>query len=114
MTDLLGSSLPIFVGITLVIMGFVSYMAGQALAGTWRPWWHAVPYGLMLGAVDRFFTWALFQGPLFGLYPYLIAAGIMLAICLGAYRLTLVRKMVSQYPWIYQRAGFFGWRAKDG
>ena len=114
MTPILGSGLIVFFCLTIVIMGFVSYMAGQALATTWRPWWQAIPYGFMLGAADRFFTWALFKGPLIGLVPYLIATALLLIYCLGAYRLTQARKMVSQYPWLYERTGPFGWRAKGG
>ena len=37
---------------------------------------------------------------------------VLLAICLTGFRLTKVRKMVSQYPWLYERAGLFGWRRK--
>jgi hypothetical protein len=31
-----------------------------------------------------------------------------------AHRLTLARKMASQYPWIYERAGLLGWRERIG
>lgn len=114
MEDVLGSDIPVFIGITLVLMGFATYMAGQALAGTWRPLWQAFPYSLMLGAADRFLTWALFQGPLLSLMAYVFDTAILLVICLLAYRLTQTRKMVSQYPWIYERSGLFGWREKGG
>ena len=30
-----------------------------------------------------------------------------------AFRLTLARKMPAQYPWLYERAGPFHWRAKE-
>lgn len=114
MEEILGSGIPVFIGITLVLMGFATYMTGQALAGTWRPLWQAFPYSLMLGAADRFLTWALFQGPLFSLVPYVFDTAILLVICLSAYRLTQTRKMVGQYPWIYERSGLFGWREKGG
>jgi branched-chain amino acid transport system ATP-binding protein len=114
MIEILGSNIAVFFCLTLLLMGFVSYMAGQALATTWRPWWLGIPYGFMLGAADRFLTWALFKGPLAGLVPYLIASAIMLVYCLGAYRLTQARRMVAQYPWLYERTGPFGWRSKGG
>jgi len=38
---------------------------------------------------------------------------VNLAIASLAYRLTQARKMVSQYPWLYDRAGLFGWRTKS-
>ena len=37
---------------------------------------------------------------------------VLLAICLLGFRLTKARKMVSQYPWLYERVGLFGWRRK--
>lgn len=114
MEQALGSSVPVFIGVTLVLMGFASYMTGQALASTWRPLWQVFPYVLMMGAADRFLTWALFQGALLALLPYIIGTAILLLICLAAYRFTQARKMVSQYPWLYERAGVFGWRERQG
>ena len=114
MEDLLGSGIPVFCGITLVLMGVATYSTGQALADTWRPLWQIIPYGLLLGAADRFLTWALFMGPLFSLTAYVFDTAILLVICLLAYRLTRARKMVNQYPWIYERSGLFGWREKGG
>ena len=32
----------------------------------------------------------------------------------GECRITQARKMVTQYPWIYERNGLFGWRLKAG
>jgi len=114
MQDILGSSVPVFIGITLVIMGFATYMAGQALAAMWRPAWQIVPYVILLGMADRFLAWALFQAPLFAFVPYLFDTLVLAIICLTAYRLTRVRRMVSQYPWVYERAGLFGWRERAG
>jgi hypothetical protein len=34
------------------------------------------------------------------------------AILLAAYYLTRARKMVQQYPWLYERRGPFGWRER--
>jgi branched-chain amino acid transport system ATP-binding protein len=86
----------------------------------------------------RFFTWftytvfeddlhaiaevALFGGDVLTLLLMLVCMGIglflhslvLLAICLIGFRLTKVRKMVSQYPWLYERVGLFGWREKGG
>lgn len=114
MEQALGSSVPVFVGITFVLMGFASYMTGQALAGTWRPLWQIFPYVLMLGVADRFLTWALFQGSLLALVPYLVSTAVLLLICVASYRFTRARKMVSQYPWLFERAGLFSWRERRG
>ena len=66
----------------------------------------------MLGGAARFLTFALFEGELLLLSGYLIDAAVLIAIALFAYRLTQARKMVAQYPWLYERAGAFGWRHK--
>ena len=42
----------------------------------------------------------------------LLHSVVLLAICLLGFRLTKARKMVSQYPWLYERVGLFGWRRK--
>jgi hypothetical protein len=113
MDQLFGAGIVVFVFITLILVGFAAFMSGQALADTWRPWWQTLPYSLGLGVLDRFLTWALFQGPLFAPLPYLLDTAILFAICLLAYRLTQARKIVTQYPWIYERTGPFNWRPKD-
>jgi hypothetical protein len=67
---------------------------------------------LLLGAGDRFLSHALFQGPLWSLAGYFGHTALLLAIALAAYRLTLARRMVSQYPWLYQRDGLWDWRER--
>jgi hypothetical protein len=117
MIGLLGTSWPVFVGITLILLGFAAWMTGQAIANTWRPAWQIVPYGLLLGFADRFLTWGLFEPErievLWLVSGYLIDTAVLMAYALVAYRLTKVRKMVSQYPWIYEQAGPFAWRDKQ-
>jgi hypothetical protein len=110
---LLGTSMSVFVGLTIVVMGFTAFMTGQALANTWKPVWHAVIYCLLLGFADRFLTFALFDGELLLATGYLIDTAVLIVITLFAYRLTQARKMVSQYPWLYRRAGLFGWKSID-
>ncbi len=83
------------------------------MAETWRPLWHALPYTVLLAAGARFLTYALFEGALLSLSGYVITLVILLAICLAAYRMTQARRMVVQYPWLYERAGLFGWRDKS-
>ena len=89
----------VFIGITLILFGFASLMTGQALAATWRPIGWTVFYILLLGFVDRFIVWSLFGGDLGSVAGYLVDTGTLLAIGLVSYRVTQVRKMVSQYPW---------------
>jgi hypothetical protein len=107
MEDILGTDWPIFIGVTVVLFGGAAFMMGQAIAGTWRPGWQILPYGLMLGVANQFLIFALFQGPFGALVPYLINTAILIAFAALAYRLTKVHKMVTQYPWLYQRTGVF-------
>lgn len=112
MIPLLGTTLPVFVGVTLVFMGGCAFMTGQALAGTWRPWWQMLPYGLLMGLGDRFLTFALFHGELLSPTGYVIDSALLIAAGLLSYRLTLARKMVRQYPWAYERTSPLTWRER--
>ena len=110
----LGTTLGVFIGATIVLFGWAAYMTGQALAQTWRPLWHLVPYSLLLAAGNRFFDFALFGGGLLSPLGYVVTAAILLVFSIMAYRATQARKMVNQYPWLYERAGPFAWRDRQG
>jgi Na+/H+ antiporter NhaA len=112
--ELLGVPLGVFLGLTVGVMGFAAYATGQALANIWKPAWHAVIYALLLGFGDRFLTFALFEGKLLSLSAYLMDTAVLVLITLLSYRLSLARKMVRQYPWLYRRTGPFSWRRKQG
>lgn len=112
LADILGADVAAFFVMTIVLFGGAAAMTGQALGRNWRPAWQAVPYSLLLGVGNRFLLFALFDGDLLSPSGYVIAVAIMLALCLLAYRLTRARSMVTQYPWLYTRAGLFGWRKK--
>ena len=100
----------VLIGLTIVLFGGCGFMTGQALASLWRPWWLVLPYGLMLGAADRFLGFALFHGELLSLAGWLLDSAIVIAIALAAFRLTRARRMASQYPWLVERTGPFSWR----
>lgn len=102
----------VFIFLTVCIFGGTAFLMGQAIAETWRPLWQNLPYGVLLVIANRYFAWALFKQPPFDLVSILLDAVVIISIALIAYRLTQVRKMVNQYPWIYERAGAFSWREK--
>ena len=112
MEALLGTGLGVYVGLTVCLMGFAAFMTGQAIATTWKPAWHALGYTLLLGLADRFLAFALFDGHLLSVPAYLIDTATLAAITLLAWRLARARKMVSQYPWLYERVGPFSWRSR--
>jgi hypothetical protein len=113
MLDLTGTTWPVFVGVTVVLFGGAAFLMGQALAETWRPYRQLLVYSLLLGFGDRFVTYALFQGDLSSLSGYIVDTLVLIAIASLAYRVTRARKMVSQYPWLYERSGLFTWRDKN-
>ncbi len=110
MHDILGTSLPVFLVLTVIIMGGAAYMTGYAVAATWRPYWQVLLYAVLLGLTDRFLTFALFEGELLSLSGFVVDTGFLTAISLFAFRVTRVGKMVSQYPWLYERDGLLGYR----
>ena len=104
------ASLPVFLGLTVILFGGCAFMTGQALAATWRPWWQIIPYGLMMGAADRFLGYALFGGELLSVGGWLFDSTVIILVAAAAFRLTRARRMAEQYPWLYRRDGLFGWR----
>jgi hypothetical protein len=113
MEELLGTTLPVFIAMTVIITGFAAYMTGQALATTWKPVWHLLIYCAMLGGAARFLIYSLYGGQLWSVSGYMIGTAVLVVIGLFAFRLNRAGKMVSQYPWLYERVGFFGWRSRQ-
>ncbi|MBX6321672.1 MAG: hypothetical protein IRY94_07590 [Rhodospirillaceae bacterium] len=113
METVLGMSLALFLGLTVCLFGLAAWLMGQALANTWRPAWQNVVYGLMLGVGDRFLAYALFGEPPLSVSGYVINTAVLIGIALLAYRLTRAHKMVSQYPWLYEKTGPLSWRQKS-
>ena len=104
----------VFIGFTLILAGGAAWMMGQALAESWRPAWQAVVYATLLGLADRFLVFALFDGELLSARGFVMDTLTLMLIGLAAWRATRARKMVSQYPWLYERSGFFTWKLRNG
>lgn len=113
--DFLGNSPLVFLLLTVVLFGGFGLLMGQAIAITWRPLWQIAPYAALLAATNRFFSYALFEGELLSLSGFVLDFAVVVVLALFAYRATRAAKMVSQYPWLYERSGLFTWRQrKDG
>ncbi|MDP6515330.1 MAG: hypothetical protein QF926_01735 [Alphaproteobacteria bacterium] len=104
MESLTGSTFGVFLGLTVALTGGAAVMTGQALARTWRPVWQLVFACLGLGLADRFFVYALFDGPLLSLTGYGFDTVVITLMSLAAYRFARTAKLVQQYPWLYERA----------
>jgi hypothetical protein len=99
-------------GVSIVLFGFASFLMGQAIAETWRPYWQNIAYGALLALGNHFIDCALFGGDWLSVTHYLLDAAIIIAVASFAYRVTLARKMVLQYPWLYERVGLLSWRER--
>lgn len=106
-----GTSIGVFIGLTLVLAGGAAILTGQAIAGTWRPAWQVMFASIGLGFADRFLVFGLFDGELLSVAGYLFDTAVIMAFGLVAYRLAWVRNMVAQYPWLYETAGY--WRIRE-
>ena len=112
MQTLFGSSVPAFLFVTLLLAGGASIAMGQALARAWRPRALVVVYALLLGGADRFLVFALADGRLLSMPGYLLDTAVVMALAHVAYQATRAHRMVTQYPWLYERVGTFSWRER--
>ena len=98
--------------VTGMIGGGAAWLAGQAIAATWRPFWHVVAYTLLLGCAVRFVHFALFEATLLSPASYGADTIYLLVLSAMAWRFTRAAQMATQYYWLYERTGPFTWRAK--
>ena len=87
----------VFLLVTVIMGGSTAYVAGKAIAETWRPMWHALAYALLIGLAVRFIHFALFEEVLLSLRNYTVDSAILIAAAMAGYVLTRRRQMVSQY-----------------
>jgi hypothetical protein len=102
-------SFGVFLLVTVVLGGGAAWLAGRAIAGTWRPWWHVAFYMLILAVAVRFLHFALFEATLLSAHYYLVDVAVCLAFGFLGYRTTRASQMVTQYRWLNARAGVFSW-----
>jgi hypothetical protein len=112
MFDWFGNTFAMALLFNLVLLGPASFMAGQGVATTWRPWAHLIGYSALLSAGLRFFDFALAGGELWSMGGFLLGWLAQFGIAFLAYRLTYVRQLLRQYPWLYQRKGLLGWEER--
>ncbi len=106
------SSLGTFLLVSVLLGGGAAWLAGRALAATWRPWWHVVLYMVILSFAVRFLHCVLFDGKFLSLHYYLVDYAVLLGLGLLGFRLQRVTQMVTRYGWINERAGLLRWRRR--
>jgi len=105
-------SLAVFLFASALLGGGAAWLTGRAIASAWRPWWHVLPYMLILGFAVRFLHYAVFRSVFLSLHYYLVDTTVCLASGLLSFRLMRVRQMIARYGWMHERAGAFGWRRR--
>jgi hypothetical protein len=105
-------SLGVFFLVTVAMGGSAAWLAGRAIAATWRPWWRVVLYMLILALAVRFIHFALFNSKLLSLHYYLVDYAVCLLFGLLGFRVMRVRQMVTRYRWLNARAGLLRWRRR--
>src|SRR5262249_61257872 len=79
-------SLGVFLLVSVAMGGGAAWLAGIAIASTWRPWWHLALYMLPLSLAVRFIHFALFDSKFLSLHYYLVSFAVLLSFGLLAYR----------------------------
>ncbi len=93
-------SLGVFLLVTVLLGGGAAWLAGRAIAQTWRPWWSVIVYMLILGVVIRFFHYALFGGTLLSPHYYAVDAGVALIVAFLGFHATRAAQMRRQYGFL--------------
>ncbi len=103
----------IFLFLTLILGGGAAFMAGRGMAVKWRPIWMPLLAMVPLTLGLRFLHYALFQADLTSLHYLVTDFLILVVFAFLGYRMTLTKKMVRQYPWLYEKVGPLGWRTRS-
>jgi hypothetical protein len=106
-------SLGVFFLVSVLMGGSAAWLAGRAIASTWRLWWHLALYMLPLALAVRFIHFALFDSKFLSLHYYLVDYAVCLMFGMLGFRLRRVTQMVTRYGWINERAGLLRWRRRD-
>jgi hypothetical protein len=113
MNDLLsGDSLLHIFFITIVLGCGCAWLAGRAIALTWRPVAMVFGAAILMGLAVRFIHFALFEETLLAPVTLVVEIAVLFAIALLAYRRTRALQMVRQYYWLYESNGPLGWKSR--
>jgi hypothetical protein len=93
-------SLGVFLLVTVLLGGGAAWLAGRAIAQTWRPWWSLIPYMLILGVAIRFFHVTLFNGTALSPHYYAVDTCIALMFAGLGFHLTRKAQMRRQYGFL--------------
>ncbi|MCX7629132.1 MAG: hypothetical protein N2038_02670 [Geminicoccaceae bacterium] len=109
MEEVLGTSLAVFLGLTVVLVGAAAWLTGRAMAEHWRGPLQVIAACFGLAIAARFLTFALYEGDLFSLSGFLSTWLVLAAIGSLSFRIHRVARVVRQYPWRYRRVSLFAY-----
>src|SRR5258708_18857433 len=89
-----------FLLVTVVLGGGAAWLAGRAIAQTWRPWWQGMLYMFILGGAVRFIHFALFDGTLLSLPGYALDTAVAIGFAAAGFRATRAAPMARQYGFL--------------
>lgn len=94
----------IFLLTTVLLGGLAAFVAGRALAQTWRPFAQVVVYMVLLTCAVRFIHYAIFGEVLLSPRNYAVDFIVLFVLAGIGYRLTRRAQMMTQYGWMRQAA----------
>lgn len=99
--------------VTLALGAGCAFLAGRAIALTWRSIWVAVIAMVPMGLAVRFVHFALFNETLLQPQTYVVETAILVVVACLSFRRTRALQMVKQYYWLYEPSGPLGWRLRQ-
>jgi len=106
------NSILAFIFFTVLLGGGAAFQTGRAVAQTWQPIWQLALYVVLIAATIRFLCYAVIGETLLSLQYYLIDYVVMLVAAVIGWRLRRAQQMTTQYRWLFEPSGPFGWKAK--
>jgi hypothetical protein len=100
MLDFLIDNARPFLLITVALGGGAAWLAGRAVAETWRPWWQGMGYMLLLGGAVRFMHYALAGGSLTSLPAYALDTAVAIGFAALGFRTMRQHQMAKQYGFL--------------
>jgi hypothetical protein len=106
------ASIAAFLILTVIFGGGAAWQTGRATAQTWRPLGTMILYSIGITIVVRFLHFAVFGGTLLSAHYFLVDLAVVAAAMFAGYQAQRAEQMATQYSWLFERSGPFGWSAK--
>ncbi|MDA7981476.1 MAG: hypothetical protein MPK06_05670 [Alphaproteobacteria bacterium] len=111
LVEIFGARPLVFVFLTAAL-ALCGWLGGARLGNGWRDIRETLFYACLTAGFHRFLVYGLAEGDLLSFPGALLSLLMSCAMFLFAWRRRLARRMVSQYPWLYERAGPLSWRPR--